>query len=124
MSASCRVLIVDDNKDAADTLGEALALEGHDVRVCYTAVDALQVAAVHKPDVCVLDIGLPDFDGHQIARALRAVYGPGQVLIALSGRAMPDDIATGRTAGFDHYVAKPAALEDLLALFPPRAGPA
>ena len=118
MRAKCRVLILDDNTDVADTLGHALALEGHEVRVCYAAVDALQAAATLKPDVCILDIGLPRFDGHQIAQALRAIHGPGQVLIALSGRGEPEDAATARTAGFDHYVLKPATVEQLMALFP------
>jgi DNA-binding response OmpR family regulator len=123
MDAKCRVLILDDNVDAADTLGEVLAINGHEVRVCYGAVDALQTAATLKPDVCILDIGLPEFDGLQIAQALRAIEGPGQVLIALSGRALPDDPARSRRAGFDHYMTKPARLEDLLALFPKHREP-
>jgi DNA-binding response OmpR family regulator len=118
MDAKCRILILDDNADAADSLGELLTLAGHDVRVCYAAVDALQMAAAFKPEVCILDIGLPEFDGLQLAQALRAMHGPGQVLIALSGRAVPDDIAKSRMAGFDHYVAKPAGLQELLELFP------
>jgi DNA-binding response OmpR family regulator len=123
MDAKCRVLILDDNVDAADTLGEVLALTGHEVRVCYAAVEALQAAAALKPDVCILDIGLPEFDGLQIAQALRAIQGPGQVLIALSGRGLPDDPAKSRRAGFDHYLTKPADLDDLLKLFPKRAEP-
>jgi DNA-binding response OmpR family regulator len=116
MSTKCRVLILDDNKDAADTLAEVLTLEGHVVRVCYAAVDALQIAAIFKPEVCILDISLPQFDGNETAKALRALYGRGQILIALSGLAAPEDIARGRMAGFDHYVAKPAKLDELFAM--------
>ena len=118
MGAKCRVLIMDDNVDAADTLAEALTLEGYAVRVCYAAVDALHMAAAERPDVCILDIGLPEFDGHQLAEALRAIQGADPVLIALSGRDMPEDIETARSVGFDRFVAKPAKLETLVALFP------
>ncbi len=123
MDGKCRVLILDDNVDAADTLGEVLALGGHDVRVCYDAVEALQTAATLKPDVCILDIGLPEFDGLQIAQALRAIEGREQVLIALSGRALPDDPVRSRRAGFDHYLTKPASVDTLLKLFPKRDEP-
>jgi len=119
MHAKCRVLILDDNAGEADSLGEVIKLKGHDVRVCYAAVDALKVAAAFKPDVYVLDIGLPDFDGREVARALRAMHGPGQVLIALSGHVMARDVAAAaRMAGFDHYLPKPADINELLALFP------
>ena len=118
MYAKCRVLILDDNVDVADSLGQVMSIEGHDVRVCYAAIDALRVAATFKPEVCILDIGLPGFDGHQVAKALRATYGPGLVLIAMSGRAVPGYIATGRMAVFDRYLEKPARMAELLALFP------
>jgi len=121
MHGKCRVLILDDHADEADSLGEVIKLEGHDVRVCYAAVDALGVAAEFRPEVCVLDIGLPDFDGRDVARALRAMCGPGQLLIALSGHVMARDVAAAaRMAGFDHYLPKPADITELLALFPQR----
>lgn len=118
MDSKCRVLILDDDVDGADSLGTLMALEGHEVRVCYDAVDALKVAAALKPDVCILDIGLPNFDGREVARALRAMYGPGQLLIALSGHALPRDVAAGRMAGFDYYLSKPADVNEMLALLP------
>ena len=118
MEAKCLVLIVDDDVDGADTLGTLMQLEGHDVRVCYAAVQALEVALAFRPDVCSLDIGLPDFDGLEVARAMRAMYGPGQLLIALSGYAMARDVAAGRMAEFDYYLAKPEDVKDLLVLFP------
>jgi DNA-binding response OmpR family regulator len=75
MHAKCRVLILDDLADNADTLGEVMRLEGHDVRVCYCAADALSAATIFKPDACILDIGLPESDGSgsaSVARDLRA----------------------------------------------------
>jgi DNA-binding response OmpR family regulator len=118
MHAKCRVLILDDNAGEAESLAEVIKIKGHDVRVCYAAVDALEVAAAFKPDVCILDIGLPDFDGRDVARALRAMCGPGQLLIALSGHVMARDVAAAaRMAGFDHYLGKPADVNELLALF-------
>ena len=116
MHPKCRVLILEDNADVADSFCEVLTHVGHDVRVCYAAVDALRVAATFRPDVCILDIRLPESDGHQVAHTLRAIHGPGLMLIALSGR--PGDIATGRLVDFDHYLEKPAVMDELLALLP------
>jgi DNA-binding response OmpR family regulator len=124
MHAKCRVLILDDNADVADSLGQVIRLEGHDVRVCYAAADALHTAATFRPDVCILDIGLPQSDGRQVARTLRATYGPGLLLIALTARPMPSDIAADRMTVFDRYLEKPAAMDKLLALLPqPRNEP-
>jgi CheY-like chemotaxis protein len=118
MHAKRRVLILDDNKDVADSLGHVIRLEGHDVCVCYGAADALRSAHSFGPEVCILDIGLPESDGRQVARTLRATYGLRVILIALSGRAMPAEIAADPSAMFDHCLEKPASIETLLALLP------
>ncbi|HYV46466.1 MAG TPA: ATP-binding protein, partial [Myxococcaceae bacterium] len=114
-----RVLVVEDNVDAAESLAEALALGGHEVVVAFRGVEGIEKARAWRPDVLVCDIGLPDMEGHEVARAFRrdpdlsAVY-----LVALSGYALPDDVKKASEAGFHEHLAKPpnlAKLKDLLA---------
>ncbi len=112
-----RVLVVDDNKDAANTLAELLTLEGHDVTVAYDGQEALDRAAASAPQLAILDIGLPGMDGYELARRLRAAPG-GQslVLAALTGYGQPADRAFAKQAGFDHHLLKPVDLNALMAL--------
>ena len=113
----CRILVVDDNVDAALTLAELLALEGHETHVAHDGPSAVDAARRLSPDVAILDIGLPGFDGLEVARRLRA--GPemgGLLLVALSGWVQPDDRARSREAGFDHHLAKPVRLKSLEAV--------
>jgi CheY-like chemotaxis protein len=114
-----RVLIVDDNEDAANTLAMILKLGGHETASVYTAVDALQHAAVFRPDVVLLDIGLPGMDGYEVAQKMRELPGLRDIrLIAVTGYGRSDDRRRARDAGFDDHLTKPvefAALERTLA---------
>lgn len=115
-----RVLVVDDNHDAADSLAELLVLFGHEVEVAYDGPSALARAKASCPAVVLCDIGLPGMDGYEVARALRTALGKRFMLVALSGYARPEDVRKSTEAGFDAHIAKPAELEriaDLLASF-------
>ena len=114
-----RILVVDDNVDAARTLAELLALDGHETHVAHDGPSAVESARRLRPDVAILDIGLPGFSGLEVARRLREESSlAGLLLIALSGWVQAEDLARSREAGFDHHLAKPVAvatLERLLA---------
>ncbi|HTP24094.1 MAG TPA: ATP-binding protein [Anaeromyxobacteraceae bacterium] len=112
--ASRRVLVVEDNIDAAESLKEALELNGHTVFLAYTGPEGVQRARDVRPDVVLCDIGLPGMNGYDVARAIRA--DPDLCfsrLIALSGYALPEDVDRARAAGFDQHLAKPADLSVL-----------
>jgi CheY-like chemotaxis protein len=112
-----RVLVVDDNKDAAETLCMLLESLGHDVRVENDPAHALEAAAQAPFDVFVLDIGLPGMDGHELARRLRAREGgPAATYIALTGYGTERDRVRGGESGFDHYLVKPADFDELARL--------
>jgi CheY-like chemotaxis protein/nitrogen-specific signal transduction histidine kinase len=117
-----RILVVDDNADAADSLGSLLQLEGHTVVVTYTSTDALAKLAEFKPDIVLLDIGLPEIDGYEIARRIRASPDQRHVrLIALTGYGQADDRQRATTSGFDAHLVKPvefSALQRVLAAHP------
>jgi two-component system CheB/CheR fusion protein len=109
-----RVLIIEDNVDAAESLRDALRLGGHQVEVSYDAVSGLQKAREFGPDVIVCDIGLPGMSGYEAAQAIRTDPGYGSPwLIALSGYALPEDVRHALQAGFDRHVAKPLSVEHL-----------
>jgi CheY-like chemotaxis protein len=114
-----RVLIVDDNEDAANSLAMILKLGGHDTASAYTAVDALQRAADFRPDVVLLDIGLPEMDGYEVAQKMRELPGLRDIrLVAVTGYGRSDDRLRARDAGFDDHLTKPvefAVLERTLA---------
>lgn len=113
-SAGARVLVVDDNVDALETLVQALTLDGHTVRAALSPEDALAAADAFAPDVAVLDIGLPGMSGYELAERLRtAVSGP-LALIALTGYGQPEDKARAASAGFDLHLAKPVESSRLL----------
>lgn len=114
---SRRVLVVDDNEDAAMGLSRLLELSGHAVRQAYTGPTALEAAAEFRPEAILLDIGLPDLDGYEVASRLRADPVLEDVLlIALSGYCQEEDRRRSREAGFDHHVVKPVAHGDILHL--------
>jgi CheY-like chemotaxis protein len=116
-----RVLIVDDNEDAANSLALILELGGHETASVYTAVDALQRAAAFRPEVVLLDIGLPGMDGYEVAQKMRELPGLRDIrLVAVTGYGRSDDRTRARDAGFDDHLTKPveyAALERTLAGF-------
>lgn len=113
-----RILVVDDNRDSAESLAMLLELGGHEVRTSYDGVAALDAIAADRPDAVLLDIGLPGLDGYEVARRVRAMPGAAAVLlVAVSGYGGEDDRERSRDAGFDHHLVKPvdlAALERLL----------
>jgi signal transduction histidine kinase len=121
-----RVLVVDDNQDAADSLGMLLQLLGADVRIVYDGPAALEAFASHQPDVVFLDIGMPGMDGHEVARRIRQQpASEGVKLIALTGWGQEEDRRRSRGAGFDYHLIKPAdlgALRALLGSFEGRRG--
>jgi PAS domain S-box-containing protein len=107
-----RVLVIEDNIDAADTLRDALELGGHLVEVAYDGAKGIEKARTFEPDVVLCDIGLPGMDGYDVARTMRADAKLGRVgLIALSGYAQPDDVSKAKEAGFDAHLAKPPTIE-------------
>lgn len=115
--ASLRAMVVDDNRDAADTLAMLLQAEGYDTSVYYTAHDALENAVRLKPHICLLDIGLPDMNGNDLARALRTLPSTASaVLIAVTGYGQQEDRDSSRDAGFDHHFVKPLDAEQLMQL--------
>jgi PAS domain S-box-containing protein len=106
-SAPLRVLVVDDNRDAAQGLGHLLQLRGHEVMVAYDGPAALAAAAIASPDLVLLDIGLPGMDGFAVAAQLRAAGHTRATLIAVTGYGREDDLRRSREAGFDHHLLKP-----------------
>jgi CheY-like chemotaxis protein/two-component sensor histidine kinase len=105
---SLRILIVDDNRDAADSLAMLLRTTGHDIRTAYDGLEAVQVANEFQPEVVLLDIGLPKIDGHEVAQRLRREpWGQHTCLIAVTGWSDETDRARSRAAGFDHHLVKP-----------------
>lgn len=116
-SAPLSVLLVDDNKDAVELLGMALAARGHQVAVEYDGLAGVARAEKDVPQVAILDIGLPGIDGNEMARRIRANGDlAGMVLIALTGYGQAEDRARAEAAGFDHFLVKPVELENLTAL--------
>src|SRR5439155_23909983 len=94
--------------DAVHTLQLFLRSGGHQVEVAYSAADAIELARVLVPEVCLLDIGLPDFDGNELARRLRLLpQAAGSTLVAMTGYGRQQDRDISMAAGFDHYLVKP-----------------
>ena len=114
-----RILVIEDHRDAAESLRDVLVFMGHEARIALDGTAGLAAARELRPDVVLCDIGLPDLDGYAVARELRAdAHCAASVLVALSGYADPEDRAKAREAGFDHYLVKPPeiqGLRDLLA---------
>ena len=103
----CRVMVVDDNIDAAESVAMYLRLEGHEVKVVTDAHHAISSASVFAPQVAVLDIGLPELDGYYLARRLRQQASGELTLIALTGYGQKEDRERALEAGFDHFFVKP-----------------
>jgi two-component system CheB/CheR fusion protein len=112
-----RVLVVEDNEDAAQSLRDVLELAGHEVHLAPDGAAGVEMAEQVRPDVVLCDIGLPGMSGYDVARALRR---PGSSfdgrLVALTGYATPEDEKLAAEAGFDDHLAKPASLDQLMAV--------
>jgi len=115
------VLVIEDNVDAAETLRDALELEGMEVTVALDGEAGLAAARRRPPDLVICDIGLPgDLDGYGVARAIRADLALRHTpLVALTGYAAPEDRARAREAGFDQHLGKPTGIGDLLCALGP-----
>jgi CheY-like chemotaxis protein len=112
-----RIMVVDDNADAASMLAMLLESAGHEVTVAHGAREALERSAGAPPDVFLLDIGLPEIDGNDLARGLRAQPGTaGAVLVAITGYGQETDREQTAAAGFDHHLVKPVDMEKLYAI--------
>jgi PAS domain S-box-containing protein len=112
-NGSRRVLVVDDNRDAAESLGEIAMMLGHTVEVVNDGPSALDAARRNPPDVVLCDIGMPGMSGYDVARELRKTLSSSARLIAVSGYAQAEDLRAAVEAGFDRHIAKPASAEDI-----------
>jgi CheY-like chemotaxis protein len=115
-----KVLIVDDHRDAAHAMAALLESSGHIVEACFEGTAALKKAETYRPDVIILDIGLPGMDGYEVARRMRELL-PEAMLIALTGWVADDNAARAREAGFDHYMVKPVQFPEVQRLLASRS---
>ena len=114
MTAPHRVLVVDDNTDAADSLAMLLEAIGNDVRVAYDGEEAVDKAIEFSPQIVLLDIGLPKMHGYDVAKRIRAEKGGDVLLVAVTGWGNEEDRRRTREAGFDYHFTKPVDPEDLV----------
>jgi CheY-like chemotaxis protein len=121
-----RILVADDNNDALESLATLLQLSGHEVYTAANGAVALESAEQHRPEVALLDIGMPKLDGYEVARRIRAQpWGQRITLVALTGWGQDSDRRRSQEAGFDSHLVKPLDLDkltDLLATLPSGAG--
>ncbi len=112
-----RVLVVDDNRDAATTLAELLSLTGHQTQTAFDGLEAVQAAATFRPDAVLLDIGLPRLNGYEVCRRIRAEsWGKAMVIVALTGWGQEEDRKKSREAGFNQHMVKPVDFDVLMKL--------
>jgi CheY-like chemotaxis protein/two-component sensor histidine kinase len=123
-AGGCRIVAADDNSDAAHSLALMLTLMGHEVRTARDGQEAVEVAEAFRPEVVVLDIGMPRLNGYEAARRIRQQpWGKAVLLVALTGWGQEEDRRRSKEAGFDEHLVKPAnpaALEELLGRVAPR----
>jgi signal transduction histidine kinase/ActR/RegA family two-component response regulator len=115
-AGACRVLVAEDNPDAAEMMRLMLEFKGHDVRVAADGLQAVEAAREFQPQIAFLDIGMPRMDGYDAARRIRDLLGSGVVLVALTGWGQDEDKRRSRHAGFDHHLTKPPEPEVLARL--------
>ena len=121
---SRRVLVVDDNVDAAQSLALLLEMSGHEVKLAYDGLSAVAAAIAYQPEVVLLDIGLPELDGYEVARRIRMHYPHHNIrLVALTGYGQDTDRQRSLEAGFDHHLVKPASFVEIEKLLHPAAPP-
>ena len=125
MPAAVKVLVADDNRDAADSLGMLLSMAGYSVLLAHSGAEALTLALRERPDVLILDIGMPELSGYDVARGVRQQeWGKQTLLLAISGWDQRQDREASAAAGFDVHLSKPAKperVEELLAEFSARS---
>lgn len=115
-----RVLVIDDDEESSEVLAALLGLQGYDIRTAANGQDGLHLADVFRPHCAVIDLGLPDIDGLEVARRLRgSPGGDGVLLIAATGHRSQERGGHARAAGFDHHLGKPIDFELLCGLLPP-----
>jgi CheY-like chemotaxis protein len=117
----CRILLIDDNTDANETLNDLLAIEGHTITSTYDGTSGLAMALENVYDIIVCDIGLPGMDGYEVVTQLRlnSIGRRMPMLIALSGYNQLENRTRAEEVGFDHYLVKPVAIDALLNLITP-----
>lgn len=113
---SKRVLVVDDNKDSADTMAELLIFRGHEVIVSYSAQQALEKVDSFDPQIVLLDIGLPEMDGYEVAQTILS-KGKKRLLVAITGYGQAEDIRKAKEVGFDFHFTKPVNISELTKVF-------
>lgn len=111
-----RALVVDDNVDNAESLALLMRLHGDDVRTAHNGLEALEIGDCFRPEIVLLDIGMPRMNGYEVARRVRERAEAPIVLVALTGWGQASDRERASHAGFDHHLVKPVAPEELLAL--------
>ena len=107
------MLLVEDSPDNREMLQALLEMDGHRVDVAADGLEAVQRGVALKPDVAIIDIGLPGIDGYEVAQRLRSKLGRAIVLVALTGYGQPEDRAKAKKAGFDVHLIKPVGLPEL-----------
>jgi len=117
LASKRRILVVDDNPDSAESLTLLIELTGHETRTAYDGREAVEAAATFRPDVMLLDIGLPELNGYDVARKIREQsWGQSMVLVALTGWGQDEDRRRSLEAGFNHHLTKPVDPADLTKL--------
>lgn len=108
------MLIADDDPDSTESLMLLMEIEGHTVHRAHDGEEALAIAQRIRPQVSILDLGMPSLDGHSVARRLReSLPGAPMLIVALTGRSQPEDLRRSTAAGFDHHFTKPLVLSEL-----------
>jgi CheY-like chemotaxis protein len=111
------VLVADDNHDAAETLALLLDMDGYETAVAYGGLQALDSISRNRPDAVILDIGMPDLNGYEVARRIReAEWGRNLFLLAITGWGHPDDVARAKAAGFNEHLTKPVDADNVVRL--------
>lgn len=111
------ILVADDNQDAADMLATLLQIAGHEVRLAKDGHHTVRSALANRPDIAIIDIGMPGLNGHEVAKALRKIPEMQKtVLVALTGWGSAEDLMTAKNAGFDHHLTKPVQIEKIEAI--------
>ncbi len=113
LAGTCRILIAEDNHDAAEMLRVMLEMKGHDVRIAYDGVEAVELAGSFEPQIAFLDIGMPRMNGYEAARRIRERLQDRVTLVALTGWGQDEDLRRSCEAGFDHHLTKPPEPEQL-----------